>query len=178
MSTTTTEPRNFVKGGDTKLYRYPHEPAMVHEAGSNRAWNNHFLKELSTHNCSESNCKHPIVSRIAAGLARIKAPENPHMFRSSVNLDEFDSLQGSSDPSNATGTTSSVIMRANLRQNNCSIHGRVCLVRAPVASHNWQYPPPLVFWFIRIPVELCASTFHKVFWCSSRHSNSLASKTR
>ena len=53
---------------------------------------------------------------------RKKAPENPHMtarhkFRLSVNVDEFDSLQGSSDPSNATGTNSSVVMRANLRQN-------------------------------------------------------------
>jgi len=59
---------------------------------------------------------------------RKKAPENPHMtarhkFRPSVNVDEFDLLQGSSDPSNATGTNSSVVMRANLWQNNCSIRG-------------------------------------------------------
>jgi len=96
-----------------------------------------------------------------------KVLENPHMtachkFRPSMNLDEFDSLQGSSDPSNATGATSSAVMRANLQQNNCSIYMRVCLVRVPVASHTWQYPPPLAFRFTRIPVELCVSTLHKL----------------
>ena len=40
-----------------------------------------------------------------------------------MNLDEFESLQGSSDPPSATGATSSVVMRENLQQNNCSIHG-------------------------------------------------------
>ena len=62
-----------------------------------------------------------------------KVSKNPHMtaghkFRPSVNLDEFDTLQGSSDPSNATGTTSSAVMRANLRQNDCSICGCAQLV--------------------------------------------------
>jgi len=86
---------------------------------------------------------------------RKRAPENPHMtarhkFRPSVNVDEFDSLQGSSDPSNATRTNSSVVMRANLQPKQL-LHMRVCSVRALVASHTWQ---PLAFWFTRIPVEL------------------------
>jgi len=42
-------------------------------------------------------------------------------------------------------------------------------------SHTWQCPPPLAFWFTRISVELCVSTLHKVFWCSCRYSNPMAS---
>ena len=123
------------------------------------------------------NCPHITAVKVVVGVQlfqdcswrRKKAPENPHMmasvrhkFRPSVNVDEFDSLKGSSNPSNATGTTSSVVMRANLQQNNCSIRG-YARGRAPVASYTWQYPPPLAFWFTWIPVELCVSTLHKVF---------------
>jgi len=69
--------------------------------GSNRAWNNHFLKELSTHNCSESSCKQSSCFQDCS-LPQNKAPENLRMtagrkFRPSVNLDEYDSLQGSSE---------------------------------------------------------------------------------
>ena len=75
------------------------------------------------------NCPHITAVKVVVGVQlfqdcswrRKKAPENPHMmasvrhkFRPSVNVDEFDSLKGSSNPSNATGTTSSVVMRANL----------------------------------------------------------------
>jgi len=76
--------KHFVKGGDTKFYRYPREPecqrrwmltGMRHDWGSNRACNNHFLKELSAHNCSGSTCKRPVVSRIAVGLK--KHPKKP-----------------------------------------------------------------------------------------------------
>ena len=85
-----------------------------------------FCQELSAHNCSESSCRCPVVSKIAVG-PETKHPKirttAGHKFRPSVNLDEFDSLQRSSDPSNATGTTSSVGMRANLWQNNCYICG-------------------------------------------------------
>ena len=64
-------------------------------------------------------------------------PSHEKILRQSL----FD--QRSSDPSNATGTTSSAVMRVNLWQNNCSIRS----LRVPVASHTWQYPPPLAFWF-------------------------------
>jgi len=135
----TTTPKHFVKSGDTKFYWYPCEPECraVDTAryemwlGSNRECNNHFLKELSAHNCIESSCKRPAVVRIAVGLekrTRLRKSAHHsmplwHKFRPSVNLDEYDSLQGSSDPSNATGTTSSAIMWANLRQNNSSVRG-------------------------------------------------------
>jgi len=44
--------------------------------------------------------------------------------------------------------------------------------------HTLQYSSQLAFWFTRIPVELCVSTIHKVFWCRCRFSNSLVSLKR
>ena len=46
---------------------------------------------------------------------------------------------------------------------------------SPVMYHTLRYPPQLAFWFTRIPVELCVSAIHKVFWCRCRYSNSLVS---
>ena len=91
---------------------------------------------ISSKNCPHITAVKVVVSvQLFSGLqlAQKIAPENPHRtachkFRPSVNLDEYDSLQGSSDPSNATGTTFSAVTR-------------VCLIRAPVASYTWQYPP-------------------------------------
>ena len=34
---------------------------------------------------------------------------------------------------------------------------------SPVVSHTWQYPPPLAFWFTRIPVEIRLPPFPKCF---------------
>ena len=48
-----------------------------------------------------------------------------------------------------------------------SVGSQSCLI-----TGNIHWP---TFRSTRIPVELCVSTLHKVFWCSHRHSNSLAS---
>jgi len=99
-------------------------PAAVDTArydmtGLQKSMQHSFCQELSTHNCSESNCRRPVVSKIVVG-PETKHPKirttAGHKFRPSVNLDEFDSLQRSSDPSSAC-------MRANVQQNNCYICG-------------------------------------------------------
>ena len=41
-------------------------------------------------------------------------------------------------------------VRTILWENDCCM-----LCWSPVMSHSWQYPPPLAFWFTRIPVEQC-----------------------
>jgi len=107
---------------------------------------------------SESSCRRSVVFRIAVGL-ETKYPKSQHMTADHRfnELRHVSLAARSLDPSNATGTTSSVVMRANLRQNDCSMHMRVCLVRAPVACHTWQYLLQLAFWLMRIPVELTGS---------------------
>jgi len=127
--------QNTVKSGDTKFYRYPREPECKRQwilPGMRHDWapTEHAKIIFS------KNCPHITAVKVVVGVElvqdcswhRKKAPENLHLtarhkFRSSVNVDQFDSLKGSSNPSNATGTTSSVVMRANPWQNNCSISG-------------------------------------------------------
>jgi len=88
-----TASKHFVKSGDTKFYRYPCGPECRpvdiarYETwlGPNREYKNRFLKELSAHNCSESSCKRPAVSRIAVGLkksTRKSAHDSQHATRS------------------------------------------------------------------------------------------------
>ena len=132
----TTAP-NTVKSGDTKSYRYPREPECQRRwilPGMRCDW---APTEHATIIFSK-NCPHITAVKVVVGVQlfqdyswpRKKALENPHVtachvykFRPSVKLDEYDSLQGSLDPSNATGATSSAVMRANLQQNNWSICG-------------------------------------------------------
>ena len=53
-----------------------------------------------------------------------------------VNVDEFNSLKGSSEPSNATGTTFSVVNYESESSTKKSLHTQVCSIRAPVASYR------------------------------------------
>jgi len=110
---------------------------------------------------------------------RKNALETPHMtarhkFRPSVNLHEFDSLQGSSDPCNATGATSSMVMRANLQQNNCSI----CRY-ARLESQSHLIPGSIHSrWHSGSRGYLVSPPFKKCFrtvLITAAHSNSLAS---
>jgi len=71
-----------------------------------------FAKIIFSKNCPRITAVKVVVGVqlfLDCSRRRKRAPENPHVtarrkFRPSVNVDEFDSLQGSSDPSNATGT--------------------------------------------------------------------------
>jgi len=126
---------NSLKSGDTKFYRYPREPECQRQwvlPGMRHDWvpTEHVTTIFS------KNFPHITAVKVVVGVQlfqncswpRKKALENahmtaPHKFRPSLDLDKFDSLQGSSDPSNATSATSSAVMRANLQQNNCSICG-------------------------------------------------------
>jgi len=175
--------QHFVKGGDTKFYKYPHDPKCQRQWilpgircnwGSNRAYLH--MEQLFC-------WRFELITTLEVVPVALEGSDDPWSESNSLHsLNLWCAVMCGYSGAFFSKPTIILETTGRLQLLYCS-YGRTILWESdccmlcwsPVMSHTWQYPPPLAFWFTRIPVELCVSTLHKVLRCSRRHSNSLAS---
>jgi len=135
---TVTAPKHFEKGG----HSWTITPVVMDTAryetwlGSNRAY---FVKESSSHICSESSCKHSVAFRIEVGLEKSTRKSTHERDNRFSELRRVWLTARSLDPSNASYWNYFQCGYESISSTKQLLHMWVCSVRLQVACHTWRY---------------------------------------